>query len=159
MMNTIICPTWRIAMSVRRNTLLFLVAGSLALLLLPGCQRHRVPDDNQMQMGQGSMGKNPSAQVSETPAVPPADRVAPGPRFIVQSGRDYYVDSRGGLHRVVRRDVESGGGLYYIEGDERGYMVDEYGRLYSREPAGRILYYEERVPRSVDTIVVPVQPY
>ncbi len=144
-------------MSIRRHSpvVLFLFVGMLSLLILPGCQRHRVPDDNQMQMGQGPQGRNPSAQVSEVPTVLPANRVAPSPRFVVQSGQDYYVDSRGALHQVLRREVVSGGGLYYLEGDERGYLADEHGRLYHRESAGNILYYEDASPRVVETRVVP----
>lgn len=147
-------------MSIRRNTAitLLLFSGLLSLLVLPGCERHRVPNENQMQMGQGSMGKHPEAQVSETPRVPSGQTtmVAPGPRFIVQSGQEYYVDSRGALHEVVRHEVVAGGGLYYLVGDERPYYVDESGRLYYRMPSGEVVYYEDVAPPPA--VVIPGQP-
>ena len=146
-------------MLIRRNTalILLLLSGLLSLLILPGCTRHRDANENQVQMGQGSLGGGTSARTDQVP--PMVSQVPPGPHFVVQSGQDYYVDSRGALHQIVRRETVSGGVLYYyIEGDERGYLVDESGRLYYREPAGRIVYYETLSPSATETVVAPSQP-
>lgn len=67
---------------------------------------------------------------------------------ITDTGKHYYVDSKGGLHEVVRQTVESqgGGGLYYIEDDDRPYYLDQSGELYYRDSSGRVRYIEEVNP-------------
>lgn len=127
-------------MSIRRNTaiILSLFSGLLFIMVLPGC------------------GKRQQAAYE-----PPSATIAPAQssRIVRRADRDYYVDSRGALHLIVRRSVETGGGLYYLEGDERAYVLDQAGRLYYREPTGRILYFEEVVPgETAETVVVPSQP-
>ena len=147
-------------MSTRGNTAitLFLCVGLLAFLSLPGCTRHRVPDENQMQMGQGSMGQGSGTQVSQAPQV---SQVPQGPRFVTQSGRDYYVDSRGALHLITRQVIESpgaAGGLYYIEDDDRPYYRDPSNRLYYRDPSNRTYYIEDVRPGRSETVIIQREP-
>ncbi len=111
---------------------LFLFCCLSALIILPGCQKKEPMTDR--------------ADMAAAPAMAPASEPVSGPRFLRQAGRDYYVDQQGALHIVTHREVMTGGGIYYIEGDERPYMLEPSGRLYYREPEGRVIYLEEVTP-------------
>ena len=131
-------------MYAMRNTtvLIFMALALLSVSILPGCAKTQ----------------------QETQAPPPV--AAPqyqGPRFVHDaSGQDYYVDSRGALHLVVRRAVEvpgSGGGIYYIEDDTRAYSIDQSERLYYRDSSGVIHFIEEVRPgRAMETVIITRQP-
>lgn len=117
-------------MTTRRTpaVTLFLLCCLPVFLVLPGCQR-----------------KEPMTDRANMAAAPASEPIS-GPRFLRQSERDYYVDQYGALHTITRREGMTGGGIYYIEGDERPYMLEPSGRLYYREPEGRVIYLEEVNP-------------
>ncbi|MHC1789744.1 hypothetical protein [Solidesulfovibrio sp.] len=82
-------------------------------------------------------------------------------RFVrTESQQDYYVDSRGGMHRVTRQVTQPAGLsgiLYYIEDDDRPYSLDEGQRLYTRDQSGRVYYIEDVRPGRVIESRVIVQ--
>lgn len=102
-------------------------------------------------------------QVTQAPPPVAAPQPYQGPRFVHDaSGQDYYVDSKGALHLIVRRVVEvpqSVSGLYYIEDDNRAYSIDQSERLYYRDSAGGIHFLEEVRPgRPMGTVIISRQP-
>lgn len=131
----------------------------LAVLIFSGCARHRDPVENQTPMGQGSLGRSADDKAPQSPQISQAPQ---GPRIITRSGQDYYVDSNGALHVITRRVIEvpdAGGGLYYIEDDDRPYYIDQSNRLYSRDSTGRTYYIEELRPvRPVEREATPRVP-
>ncbi|WP_243358262.1 hypothetical protein [Fundidesulfovibrio terrae] len=124
-------------MSIRCMKLVLLssFSGLLLLLILPGCAKQQA-----------------ASRSTETVVAP-----APAPRIVRQAEQDYYVDSRGALHLIVRQEIQTGGGLYYIEGDERAYISDPTGRLYYREPTGTVIYIEDLSPPP-QAVIIPRQP-
>jgi hypothetical protein len=107
-----------------------LLAGALSALYATGCAR---------QPPQETYGRR-SGDVAEVTATQ---------RFIVRGEQRYYVDSRGGLHLVTREVPQPsgiGGVLYYIEDDDRPYLLDESQRLYYRDSSGRMSYIEDVRP-------------
>lgn len=124
-----------------RIAALWMLFGSLLVLGAAGCVR-RVPPPEAYA---------PPAAVAPSAVTPAPANVR---RFVVTETQEhYYVDSRGGMHRIVREVTPpTGGGLfYYVENDERPYSIDEVQRLYYRDPSGKTYYIEDVNPARVVT--------